>query len=63
MDSRIWSRRSSHGFTGFDRVGHSCAATCACGWSSDLKYTEDRALVAFGVHRAKGWAPTGRRRP
>ena len=52
MDLHIGARRRAHAFAGFDSVGCSCTATCACGWSSSIQPAKERALVAYGIHRA-----------
>ena len=50
-------RRGEHFFVGIDPVVGCWVASCACGWSSDLHQGEDRALIAYGRHRAAGAVP------
>ncbi len=46
------NQRSAHWLLGIDPFGDCWIATCACGWSSALHRLEDRALIAYGRHRA-----------
>jgi hypothetical protein len=46
------SRPRTHGYVGVEPLEQCWISVCACGWTSDLVADEERALLAYGLHRA-----------